>query len=239
MSEQTGHCLCGGVQFQISGALAAIQVCHCESCRRAQGGPLATSLPVERAALRFTAGQDLLTRFQSSAGKHRVFCRVCGSPVYSERDSLPGVVRVRAGLLDEPVTTRPATHAHLDSASSWWPQLLDVSALAAAIEQFAMARDWTQFHSPKNLVMALTGEAGELTEIFQWMTEEASRHAGSDPDSAQHVREELADVMIYLVRLAAVLGVDFDQAVRSKLALNARKYPVDTARGNNRKYKQP
>ena len=87
--------------------------------------------------------------------------------------------------------------------------------------------------------MALTGEAGELTEIFQWMTEDASRHAGSDPDSAQHVREELADVMIYLVRLAAVLGVDFDQAVRSKLALNARKYPVDKARGNNRKYKQP
>ncbi len=115
-------------------------------------------------------------------------------------------------------------------------RLLDVDALAAAIERFAVERDWVQFHAPKNLVMALTGELGELVEIFQWMSADESRDAARAPETAQAVRDELADVTIYLVRLAAVLGVDLDAAVRDKLALNARKYPVDKARGHNRKY---
>lgn len=115
------------------------------------------------------------------------------------------------------------------------PRLLDVAALQAVIRAFAAERDWTQFHAPKNLAMALTGEVGELVEIFQWMSEEESRRAGDDPATAAHVRQELADVLIYLVRLADVLGVDLDAAVRDKLADNARRYPVETARGHNRK----
>jgi NTP pyrophosphatase (non-canonical NTP hydrolase) len=114
--------------------------------------------------------------------------------------------------------------------------LIDIKPLAAALEQFASSRDWGQFHSPKNLVMALGGEVGELTEIFQWMTEEQSRSAGSDPHSEQAVKDELADVMLYLVRLASVLGVDLNEAVTDKLRENARKYPTDKARGSNKKY---
>ncbi|GAA4409519.1 nucleotide pyrophosphohydrolase [Quisquiliibacterium transsilvanicum] len=115
-------------------------------------------------------------------------------------------------------------------------RLIDARRLAEAIRAFADARDWAQFHSPKNLAMALTGEVGELVEIFQWLTEDESRRAGDDPERAEQVRHELADVLIYLVRLSDVLGVDLDAAVREKLAMNARKYPVETSRGNNRKH---
>lgn len=119
-----------------------------------------------------------------------------------------------------------------DSTSS----LVETSKLAAALEAFASERDWHQFHSPKNLVMALSGEVGELTEIFQWMTEDASRTAGSTPATADKVREELADVLLYLVRLADVLGVDLNDAASRKLQLNAAKYPADKARGSSKKY---
>jgi NTP pyrophosphatase (non-canonical NTP hydrolase) len=115
-------------------------------------------------------------------------------------------------------------------------RLIDARRLVEAIRAFADARDWAQFHSPKNLAMALTGEVGELVEIFQWLTEDESRRACDDPGRAEQLRHELADVLIYLVRLSDVLGVDLDAAVREKLAVNARKYPVETSRGNNRKH---
>ena len=114
--------------------------------------------------------------------------------------------------------------------------LLDVSALEAALERFTHERDWAQFHSPKNLAMALTGEVGELVELFQWVSEADSHRLGHDPRTSRAVRDELADVTVYLVRLAAVLGVDLDQAVRQKLAANALKYPVEHARGRSAKY---
>jgi len=116
--------------------------------------------------------------------------------------------------------------------------LLNVAGLAAVLDAFATERDWAQFHSPKNLVMALTGEVGELTEIFQWMSEDASKGAAADPRTAQGVRDELADVMLYLVRLSSVLDVDLDAAVRDKLAANRLKYPVDKARGSSKKYNE-
>ena len=122
-----------------------------------------------------------------------------------------------------------------DYASTEQP-LVNVSGLAAALEAFATERDWGQFHSPKNLVMALTGEVGELAEVFQWMTEEASKGAATDPRTAQSVKDELADVLLYLVRLSSVLGVDLDAAVRDKLVTNSLKYPVETARGSSKKY---
>lgn len=116
--------------------------------------------------------------------------------------------------------------------------LIDVDGAAQALRQFAEERDWQQFHSPKNLVMALSGEVGELTEVFQWMTEADSHDAASSPKTATAVRDELADVALYLIRLADVLGVDLNAAIASKLAANAVKYPVETSRGVSIKYDQ-
>lgn len=105
--------------------------------------------------------------------------------------------------------------------------LVDVSALEATLQAFADARDWNRFHSPKNLAMALTGEVGELVEVFQWLTEAQSAEVARDPATAQAVRDELADVLIYLVQLTTALGVDLNAAVAAKLADNARRYPAD------------
>jgi NTP pyrophosphatase (non-canonical NTP hydrolase) len=116
--------------------------------------------------------------------------------------------------------------------------LLDVRPLAEALRKFADERDWSQFHSPKNLVMALTGEAGELTELFQWLTEEQSRGVCRDASTSLKVEQELADVLLYLVRLSDVLGVDLNKAVSNKLKLNAEKYPVGRAYGSSKKYGQ-
>ena len=115
-------------------------------------------------------------------------------------------------------------------------RLIDVKGLSEALAAFSAERDWDQYHSPKNLVMALTGEVGELTEVFQWLSEAQSKSAATNPDTATAVREELADVTLYLVRLASVLGVDLNEAVTLKLQKNALKYPTDKARGTHKKY---
>ncbi|WP_280191030.1 nucleotide pyrophosphohydrolase [Delftia sp. PS-11] len=116
--------------------------------------------------------------------------------------------------------------------------LIDVEGAAQALRQFAQERQWQPFHSPKNLAMALSGEVGELTEIFQWMTEADSHNAASHPATATAVRDELADVAMYLIRLADVLGVDLNAAIASKLVANAEKYPVQACRGVSTKYDQ-
>ncbi len=106
--------------------------------------------------------------------------------------------------------------------------------LAEQLDRFALDRDWQQFHSPKNLASALVVEAGELLEHFQWMTEEQSRQLTSERRDA--VGAELADVLLYLVQLAAALRIDPLAAAQAKLKVNEEKYPVDRARGNSRKY---
>lgn len=116
--------------------------------------------------------------------------------------------------------------------------LIDVEGAARALRQFAEERDWQQFHSPKNLVMALAGEVGELTEIFQWMTEADSHNAASMPKTAGAVRDELADVALYLIRLTDVLGVDLNAAIAAKLTSNAARYPIEVSRGISTKYDQ-
>ena len=105
--------------------------------------------------------------------------------------------------------------------------LIDTKRLEATLADFAKERDWNQFHSAKNLAMALTGEVGELVELFQWATEEQSNQLGHNSSTARAVRDELADVMLYLVRLASVLGVDLNEAIQNKLARNAIKYPAE------------
>ena len=119
--KHQGACLCGGIAIEVQGELAAIQICHCSQCRRAQGGPFATNIPVPRSALRLSGQLHLLRRYESSPGKVRVFCGNCGSPIYSERSSLPELIRLRAGLLHEPVQAQLAFHAHVASRCSWWP----------------------------------------------------------------------------------------------------------------------
>ena len=115
-------------------------------------------------------------------------------------------------------------------------KLIDAEKLASALDTFANERDWRQFHSPKNLVMALSGEVGELTEIFQWMSEGDSWEAARHPGTANSVKEEIADVLLYLVRLSSVLGIDLNQAAADKLALNAIKYPAEQSRCSSKKY---
>jgi NTP pyrophosphatase (non-canonical NTP hydrolase) len=106
--------------------------------------------------------------------------------------------------------------------------------LRDALRAFAEARDWGQFHTPRNLATALTVEAAELLEPFQWLTDEQSRQLA--PDARAAVQEELADVLLYLVRLADQLDIDLAAAAHAKIARNAEKYPVDKARGSARKY---
>ncbi len=110
----------------------------------------------------------------------------------------------------------------------------DLNRLRDRLRDFAAERDWDQFHSPKNLAMALSAEAGELVENFQWLTEEQSRAPA--PETLAAASEEIADVLLYLVRLADKLGIDPVAAADAKLIANARKYPADKARGNARKY---
>lgn len=102
------------------------------------------------------------------------------------------------------------------------------------LRAFADERDWAPFHTPKNLAMALAGEAGEVIEHFQWLTAEES--AALPVEVADAVALELADVLLYLVRLADVLGIDLAEAAARKLAINALRYPVERARGKADKY---
>ena len=108
--------------------------------------------------------------------------------------------------------------------------------LVRALADFSTDRAWDQFHTPKNLAMALAGEVGELLEIFQWLSAEESAAVMSSP-RAQDVRDELADVLIYLVRLADVLDVDLIGAGFEKLQKNALKYPVEEVKGSAEKRK--
>jgi NTP pyrophosphatase (non-canonical NTP hydrolase) len=103
--------------------------------------------------------------------------------------------------------------------------LIDAARLQQALKTFAADRNWERFHSPKNLAMALTGEVGELVELFQWLTEEESRHIMQDASAATKVEHEIADVLLYLMQMVNVLGIDINQAVKEKLHLNAQKYP--------------
>ena len=116
------------------------------------------------------------------------------------------------------------THATIDT----------LDTLRLRIREFAQARAWETYHTPKNLAMALTVEAAELLEPFQWLTAEQSQNLS--PEQHEAVRQEIADVLIYLTRLADLLDIDLLEAAAAKLAINGRKYPVAKAHGNALKY---
>lgn len=107
-------------------------------------------------------------------------------------------------------------------------------ALRTRIHDFVAERDWAKFHTPKNLAMAMIVEAAELVEQFQWDTPEESLHLS--PEKREAVSHELADTFVYLLRIADVLEIDLIEAANAKIDLNAKKYPVEKARGSNAKY---
>lgn len=109
-----------------------------------------------------------------------------------------------------------------------------IDRLRERLKRFAEERDWKQFHSPKNLAMALSGEIGELAHHFQWLTEEQSSSLPADKQAL--VAEELADVLLYLVMLSDALGVDLLAAAHAKIERNSERYPVDKAKGSPAKY---
>jgi len=110
----------------------------------------------------------------------------------------------------------------------------DLEAVRERLREFAQARDWDQFHSPKNLSMALSVEVSELVECFQWLTEEQSRNL--NPEQLAAVTDEIADIQLYLVRLADKVGVNITAAIEQKIVKNEAKYPADKVRGSSKKY---
>jgi len=115
-------------------------------------------------------------------------------------------------------------------------KIMNISEIQNQLKKFAIERDWEQFHTPKNLAMALSVEASELVEIFQWLNVEES----NSPDQRQikKINNEVADIAMYLLRFCSVLGIDLEKAIESKLERNAEKYPVNLSKGNAQKYNQ-
>lgn len=112
--------------------------------------------------------------------------------------------------------------------------MTELETLKAELKAFARERDWEQFHTPKNLAMALSVEVAELVEIFQWLTPEQAKALSKEQQA--HLAEEIGDVMIYLTRVAETYGIDVVKAAREKLEKSALKYPAEKARGSMRKY---
>lgn len=104
------------------------------------------------------------------------------------------------------------------------------------LRDFASKRDWDKFHTPKNLVMALSGEVGELVEVFQWLKEEESTKEKISKENLNKAKEEIADVYLYLIRIADKLEIDLKKEAKKKIKVNAEKYPIDLSKGNAIKY---
>ncbi|XP_076945164.1 uncharacterized protein LOC143616115 [Bidens hawaiensis] len=118
------------------------------------------------------------------------------------------------------------------------PDDVSLSQLKTKMADFAKERDWEQFHTPRNLLLALVGEVGELSEIFQWKGEVPRGLPDWKDEEKQHLGEELSDVLLYLVRLSDICGVDLGKAVLRKLEINATKYPVNLCKGSSKKHNQ-
>ena len=139
-------------------------------------------------------------------------------------------------------------HSSCQAGSSTSPSPTPLGSLVAvrdAMRRFTLERDWSQFHTPKNLCMALTGEVGELMELMQWKTDEeilkltsSAVESQRDDRFVEAVGDEMSDVLLYLVRLADVLEIDLGKSAALKMAKNARKYPVELAKGNAKKYNE-
>lgn len=117
-------------------------------------------------------------------------------------------------------------------SQQYGPNNVNIDEIQARLADFAKERDWEQFHSPKNLSMALAGEAGELLEIFQWLTEEQSQQSSLTETQLSAATEELADILIYALRLADRLDINLQDAISKKIEKNALRYTVEAAKGS-------
>lgn len=115
-----GNCLCGGIRYEYYGEIEEISICHCSQCRKAQGSAFVAISPVESAKFQIIQGEHLLREYRGTAHKVRVFCSNCGSPIYSARDDLPGVKRLRLGTIDTLVRCSNMYHVHTASKASWY-----------------------------------------------------------------------------------------------------------------------
>jgi dCTP diphosphatase len=115
---------------------------------------------------------------------------------------------------------------------------LNLDLIMAELVQFSKDRDWDQFHSVKNLTMALSVETSELVEIFQWLSEEDSNQVKNNSQLKPRAEEEIADVFIYLLRIAHKLDINVEDAIKNKIKKNALKYPVELSKGNSKKYNE-
>ncbi len=113
---------------------------------------------------------------------------------------------------------------------------MNLTEIQKQLQEFASERDWDQFHTPKNLVMALSGEMGELADLFQWKTATESFPENLSDKEKEEIRQEVADIALYLLRLTDKLDINLEDAIQEKLKINAEKYPVDLSKGNATKY---
>ena len=114
-----GSCQCRAIEYEIDGRLGQIPCCHCSQCRKAQGSGNAVNAPVAANEFELKLGSEMLTEYESSPGKVRAFCSVCGSPIYSRLASKPEVLRIRLGTLDTPVHEGPSVHIFANSKAAW------------------------------------------------------------------------------------------------------------------------
>lgn len=116
----TGSCLCGRVRYEIHGKIGPVGHCHCNTCRKAQGGAFVTNAPVRTKYFRLVSDADSVAEFMSSPGKKRCFCRNCGSPLWSRREAEADIIRIRLGLLDSDPERRPLAHVWVSEKAPWY-----------------------------------------------------------------------------------------------------------------------
>jgi len=119
-----GSCLCGAIEYEITGSLEPIIFCHCSRCRKANGVAYAAVSPVASSNFRIVKGENSLRSYRNDAGVHRIFCANCGSPIIGKRESAPEIVRVRIGTLDTPVHAKVSAHIFVGSKAEW-DEILD------------------------------------------------------------------------------------------------------------------
>jgi len=118
--DHLGSCLCGSVSYRVQGPLEELVLCHCSRCRKATGSAFQAVAPIAESAFELLTGQDHVRSYESSAGVHRHFCGACGSPLYSRRDFMPGLLRLRVGTLDTPLQIAPSMHIFTESKAPWF-----------------------------------------------------------------------------------------------------------------------
>ena len=130
----TASCLCGGIQLKINAEIPKVFICHCQQCQKAQGAAFVAIAPVLSKDLEILAGQDLFAEYWATENKKRVFCKNCASPLFSARLDLPEVIRLRVGIINEPLKAEIASHAFTQNKAAWFEILDDYAKFEGAVK---------------------------------------------------------------------------------------------------------